>query len=152
MKTTNWNTRNGIPFYKGIFSAPESFDRIFGDLLESSGVEISYGKFSAINVIESEHEYTIECMIPGFEKDEIKINMEEAGLLNVSAEKKAGVSAIEKNYTKREFKAEKFSRSFNLPDNINNEGIEAEYKNGVLHINLPKMTAEKRTNKEISIK
>jgi HSP20 family protein len=151
MSTTNGKTRNGYPFYQGIFNAPSTFNKVFGELLEGSGVEFSYGKFPAVNIAENQEKFIIETIVPGFEKEEIKISLEN-GNLKISGEKKTVSNSENENYSKREFKVDKFTRSFVIPENINSEAIEAEYKNGVLYLNLPKLTVNKESNIEISIK
>lgn len=151
MSTINWKTRNGNPFYNGVFNTPATFNKMFGELLEGSGVEIEYGKFPAVNISETIEKFVVECVVPGFEKEEIKINLE-GKKLKISGEKNEEASTETLSYSKREFKAEKFTRIFSIPENISTDTIDAEYKNGVLYLTLPKISNEKGSNKVINIK
>jgi HSP20 family protein len=150
MNTSNCNPKNGHRLYNGFLKTPVSFDKLFGDLMTGSGVEFSYGKFPSVNVSEDEQKFTLELIVPGFEKEEIKISLDD-NKLNVTGEKKQAEDAEVKNYTRREFKAEKFDRAFTMPENINAEAIKAEFKSGILFIELPKQSAEKKESKSIVI-
>jgi HSP20 family protein len=95
----------------------------------------------AVNILEDEKTYHLSFNAPGFEKEDFKVNIEN-NLLTVSAEHKAEVNETEKNYTRVEFRYGSFSRSFRLPkDKVNEEGIQASYKNGILSVALPKREA-----------
>jgi HSP20 family protein len=59
-------------------------------------------------------------------------------MLNISAEREEESMEEDKNYRRKEFSYDSFSRSFTLPDNSLPEKINAKYENGVLHISLPK--------------
>ena len=151
MKTTNWNLNNGKSTIGGYYQLPTAFDKIFNEMLETTGVEASYRKYPLTNISETPTQFKLECLLPGFEKDEIKIFIEN-NQLNISSEMKSESLSEEENYKRKEFKKEMFSRRFNLPEQVNKETIEAEYRNGVLQILLPKISSEIKANKEITIK
>ena len=58
---------------------------------------------------------------------------------------------VNEGYTRKEFSYNSFSRNFTLPENINEEAIKAEYKNGILVVELPKLAEAKKAVKEISV-
>lgn len=100
-------------------------------------------------VNESEKEYIISADLPGMEKKEIDISVQE-NILKVSGERK---SAFEKNPNQySEIGFGKFNRTFNLPENVNEESIKAQFKNGVLTLNIPKTEPIKPEIKTITIK
>ena len=90
-----------------------------------------------VNVEETENEYLIYAELPGMEKKDINISIEDS-VLSISGEKKSESKTEEKNFHRFERSYGKFYRSFELPHSIDRENIDASYKNGVLHISLPK--------------
>ncbi|MDP4264860.1 MAG: Hsp20/alpha crystallin family protein [Bacteroidota bacterium] len=110
--------------------------------------------FAPVNIKESEKNYSIEVIAPGFDKTDFKVNLDQ-DTLTISAEKKSetkndsdqeGEKEIRKEYEYRSFQ-----RSFTLDEKIDAAGIEAKYVNGVLTLNLPKKAEVKTASKEISI-
>lgn len=89
------------------------------------------------NIIENGKDYEIELAVPGLERKDFKVEVENNTLI-VSAEKEEEKKTEEKNYRSREFSYNSFYRSFSLPDNLKLDNINAEYHNGVLKITLPK--------------
>ena len=96
------------------------------------------------NIIENGKDYEIELAVPGLERKDIKVEIENDTLI-VTAEKEEEKKTEEKNYRSREFSYNSFCRSFSLPNNLKVDNINAEYHNGVLKITLPKkeVTASK---------
>lgn len=103
----------------------------------------------ATNVMENEQAYRIEMMVPGYSKKDIRINIEK-NMLTVSSELQTGTEEGNITYTRREFVNSDFSRSFELPETINQDGIKADYRNGILTLTLPKKE-EVKIRKEIQI-
>jgi HSP20 family protein len=105
--------------------------------------------YPVVNVEETENEYLISAELPGMEKKDIHISLEN-NMLAISGEKKSESKSDEKNYHRLERTYGKFYRSFELPHSIDRENIDASYKNGVLNISLPK--AEEAKPKQIEVK
>lgn len=131
-----------------------NFEPLFKNLFDLGVDALSENtKFPAVNIAESEKEYNLEFALAGYQKEDLKINLEH-DTLTVSAkiENKATPepSAVEtKKYTRREYAAKSFSRSFYLPEQVKEKDIQAKYENGILHLTLPK--AVKAKAKEITI-
>lgn len=104
----------------------------------------------AVNIRDEEGSYELEMSAPGFKKEDFKITSED-GLLTISAETKNEYEEDNRNYTKREFSCSSFSRSFSLPDNIEEDQVKANYVNGLLNISLKKTPRSLHTKKEISV-
>lgn len=122
------------------------FDTFFND----NGLRKSFSsKTPSVNIAEKDNGYEIELATPGLKKDDFNISIEK-NILTVSAETKEEKEVEEKKYNKREFNYTSFSRSFTLPENINEETIDAKYDNGVLSISLTKKE-EVDTRKSIKI-
>jgi len=119
-------------FFSTGFFGP-SFEKSFFD----GGI-----KFPPANIIENSHEYRIDLQVPGLKKDVLKVSVEKR-ILIISCDKKDEKKPDE-IFKERAFSHSYFSRSFFLPDNIDEDKISATCENGILKIILPK--------KEISIK
>lgn len=107
----------------------------------------------SVNVSESDHDYKISLAAPGLSKEDFKVNIE-GDLITISAEKTTRKEEKEDKYTRKEYNYTSFSRTFNLPENIKAEKIDARYENGELMIYLPKQVIEHKasTLKKIEIK
>lgn len=116
-------------------------DRLFSpSILDFEGGLLDRSSAIAIpdaNITENDKEYSIELAAPGLEKKDFKVEIQD-GILTISAEKKEEKTEEDKNYRRREFSYDSFSRSFTLPDNSMSDKIDAKYANGVLHLTLPK--------------
>ena len=88
-----------------------------------------------VDINESDKEFLITIEVPQVEKDDIKVQVQN-GMLNISGERKY------ENEDKKAHRIERFygnfQRSFKLPDNVKEEKIHADHKNGVLYLRLPK--------------
>ncbi len=104
----------------------------------------------AVNVKEDDKAFNIEMAVPGFEKKDIKIEVEE-DVLNISSELKEEKKEEKDNFTRREFNYSSFKRSFNLPEDVEAGKIEAKQENGILSINIPKKEVIPALKKMIKI-
>lgn len=91
----------------------------------------------SVNINETEKEFKLEMAAPGLERKDFKVQVDN-GVLSISSEKKQESKEEKKNYTRREYSYNSFSRSFVLPDNCLPDNIDAKYENGILHISVPK--------------
>jgi HSP20 family protein len=117
-------------FDTGRFLSPRLFD--FG----SDAFDFA-NRVPSVNITENEKEFKIEMAAPGLERKDFKVEVEN-GVLCISSEKEKESKEEKKNYTRREYSYNSFSRSFTLPDNSSPDKIDAKYENGVLNITLPK--------------
>jgi HSP20 family protein len=90
-----------------------------------------------VNIIESDEAYVMHMSVPGFEKSDFVIGLENEEL-SVSAEVKSEEGQEELNFTRKEFTHGSFKRTFVLPDTIEDSAIDANYTNGILAIRIPK--------------
>lgn len=90
------------------------------------------------NIKENEKDYEMELELPGFDKKDIKISLDN-GYLTVSAAKKAEEG---KKYLRREI-SESVSRSYYVGSSVTKEQIKAKYDNGILRLNVPKDAPER---------
>ena len=106
--------------------------------------------FAPVNIRETDKNYSIDVVAPGYEKSDFKVNLEQ-DVLTISAEKKEETKNEGEKEIRREYTYRSFKRSFTLDEKIDVEGIEAKYVNGILTLNLPKKEEVKVTSKVISI-
>ena len=125
------------------------FNNAFDSLLK---MDYNYGEVTpSVNVTENDQEFTMEYLVPGFKKEEIKIALEQ-NVLTVKAERKSESTDEQKRYTRKEFSFNSYKRSFTLPESIDAEKLTAKHEHGILSIVIPKKTEDKTvTSKEIEI-
>ena len=104
----------------------------------------------AVDVKESDNSFTLTADIPGLTKKEVKVNITD-GILSISGERKFEDEKESGNYHYRERRYGSFSRTFNLPETVNEEDISASFKNGILSIELPKHEVVLPKEREIKI-
>ena len=121
---------------------PSIFNDFFADPWVPSKIA---GTAPAINVSEDDKEYKVEVAAPGMTKDDFKINVANDELV-IAMEKKGDSKDEdkEKKYLRREFSYSKFEQHLTLPDNVERENISAGMNDGVLTIDIPKMTEEEK--------
>ena len=87
-----------------------------------------------VNIIEDDNGYKIELAVPGFEKNDFNIEVDD-DVISISLEKEIDATTT---YNKREFNFGSFKRAFNLPESAHSAKISANYKSGILNILIPK--------------
>lgn len=142
MKLVKWNND---PVF------PDLFSRIFTDDFDNYFGKRNCGMMPAANVTEKEDAFLIEFAVPGMQKEDFKVHVEN-NVLSVSSEKEVSKEEKERNYTRREFAYGSFTRSFTLPKTVDMERIDATYENGILKVSLPKKEeAKTQLSREIKI-
>jgi len=105
----------------------------------------------AVNIREDEKKYNLELAVPGMEKKDLKIDINE-DVLTISSESRQETEENKDGYKRKEFSYSSFCRSFYIPENVNRDSIEANYKDGILTISLPKQEEEKsKITRQITI-
>jgi HSP20 family protein len=104
----------------------------------------------AVNIMDAKNHYEVEVAVPGFKKDDFKVTTEN-GLLTISAETSSEKNEEKDNYTRREFSRSSFTRTFSLPDDVQDEDINAKYRDGLLTIDLKKSGKTATTKKEVKV-
>jgi HSP20 family protein len=106
----------------------------------------------AVNVNESDSKFEIEVAAPGLTKKDFNITVDN-GVLTISSEREEEKEDKKKDYTRREFSYSAFSRSFTMPENVNQEDIKASYEDGILRLHVAKKDLEKiKSRKAIEVK
>lgn len=122
---------------------PSIFTDFFNDYFTGDlSPRTANASIPAVNIHEGENDFALELAVPGMQKSDFNIEVEN-GVLTVSAEKKFEKSEEDKNYTRKEFSYSSFKRSFTMPDSVSPDNISAKYENGVLSLALPKKEESK---------
>jgi len=129
---------------------------IFEDLFAENRLDVpNYENFRIppVNIRENLSTFDIELAVPGFSKENFSIEVEN-DLLKVTGESSREEStedATETTFTRREFGYKSFIRTFNLPETVDVEQIDASYEAGVLKIKLPKKEEHKKLKRMVEI-
>ena len=133
--------------------------RLLDQFLENDFIDFSNRNFSdtnttlpAVNVKEKKDGFEIEMSAPGLKKEDFNVELNN-NVLTISCEKKEEEETKDEDgrYTRREFMYQSFSRSFNLPDTIDPEKIDAKYEDGILKLIVPKVEKVLPNSKRIEI-
>ena len=129
---------------------------IFNDFFDNEWMTRANATAPAINVIESEKDYKVEVAAPGMTKEDFNVRIDEDNNLVITMEKKIEnkEEKKEQRYLRREFSYSKFQQTMILPDDVDKEKIAAGVDNGVLTIDLPKISIEeiKKAQRTIEIR
>ncbi|HET6245217.1 MAG: Hsp20/alpha crystallin family protein [Bacteroidetes bacterium] len=111
---------------------------LFDEFLRNEFLTRETGFVPGVNISEDNENFFVEVAVPGYTKEDIKVEMNNH-ILTISAEKKEEeVMEVEKTFTRREFSYGSFSRTLALPETVREEKIKAKYENGILRFVLPK--------------
>ena len=152
-----FNTRN-FPFPdRDEFLTP--FDKMFDNMVENQfpeiidqvGVKPYQGTaYPKVNVYEYDDKVGIVAEIPGLDKKQLNVEVEE-GVLTISGDKHGVWEEEGAKVLRRELKASSFKRSFTLGELLDGESIKANFKDGVLSIEIPKMEPAKPQRHSVKI-
>jgi HSP20 family protein len=135
------------------FNTSPSLRTVFENLWGSDLIEdemFKKAKLPAVNVKETDKSYDIEVAVPGMKKEDFNIAVENK-VLTISADIKEEKEEKDDKYTRREFVSSSFKRSFSLPENVDENNIQAHYENGILKVTVPKVQEQKPEKKTISL-
>ncbi|MFP3983532.1 MAG: Hsp20/alpha crystallin family protein, partial [Desulfurivibrionaceae bacterium] len=104
-----------------------------------------------LDVSETDQAIEVVADLPGMNKEDIKVSMEN-NILTIQGERKEEEKKEDKNYHYVERKTGSFYRSFQVPAEIDEDNIEATFKDGVLYLTLPKTEEAKKKVSNIEIK
>lgn len=122
------------------------FETLFNNMFGNWGIKNS--NIPSVDVFEDEKAYYVEAELAGYNEEDVNVHIEKH-VLHISSEK--STSKEGKKFIIRERSFMKFDRSFSLPESVDESGISAEFKNGVLTVTLPKKPIEKPKRIEVKI-
>ena len=154
-----------LMFHTGNFPFPDRdefltpFDKIFDTMMDTQFPEINQQvgvkpfegtAYPKVNVYEYEDKIGIVAEIPGLDKKQLNIEVEN-GVLTVSGDKHGVWEEEGAKVLRRELKASSFKRSFELGELLDGDNIKANFKDGVLSVSIPKVEPEKPKKHTVKI-
>lgn len=126
-------------------------DDVFDDFMFPT-VKDDFGKMKC-DIYEKDGAYHLEMDVPGFDKKDVQIEVDDNDYLTITAEKNTEDSEedADKNYIRKERNYGKYQRAFYV-GGIDKDNIQANFENGILKITMPKKEEEKSSKKTIEIK
>lgn len=112
-------------------------ERFFNDSLFDNSFDGEMAFAPKVDILESDKDFELHFAVPGFEKDNFEIKVDN-NTLTVSGERKFEEEKSGKTFKSVQTSYGSFNRSFTLPDNVNADKIDAKYNNGMLEIVIPK--------------
>lgn len=131
------------------FGSVVNNDSVFSDFFNESFPVANPGFEPRVDVRENDKNFVITAELPGLAKDDFKITVENNTLV-LEGEKKVEKEDVGENTYRSERSQGKFHRAFRLTDSVDSGKIKADYKNGILEIEIPK--TEKAKPKQIEVK
>src|SRR5579872_1347633 len=104
----------------------------------------------AVDIYETENELVLKADLPDMNEKDLDVRVEN-NMLTIRGERKFEQKVNEDNYLRIERTYGSFSRSFSLPNTVNTEAIKADYKNGVLTVQLPKRAESKPKQVKVNV-
>ena len=142
---TRWD-----PFHN-LSTLQEQVNRLFEGSLPSRSDQSALTTWApAVDIYETENELVLKADLPDVNEKDLDIRIE-SNILTIKGERKFEEKVKEDNYLRVERTYGSFSRSFSLPSTVDNGSIKAEYKNGVLTVELPKRAESKPRSVKINV-
>lgn len=127
------------------------FSDLMRDFFGNEGYCDDYNAIPEANISEDENKYQIELAVPGLEKKDIKVEIDK-DILKVHHESSEKKENENHRYSRREFRYNGFTRTFIIPESVDDSKLKAKYENGILILELPKkQKSEVEQKREIRI-
>jgi HSP20 family protein len=142
---TRFNTCHGLS------GLQEQVNRLFDTSFAGRGDNSALTTWApAVDIYETENELVVKSDLPDVDEKDLDVRIEN-NTLTIRGERKFEKKVAEENYLRVERTYGSFSRSFSLPSTVNSEAIKAEYKNGVLTVELPKRAESKPKQIKVNV-
>ena len=135
-----------IPFERSDNNIFDLFDNFQKQFFRNSNATLP--AFRA-DIRDLDDKFVLEAELPGFHKEDISLDLKE-GILTIKAEHKEAQEQKQGEYIRRERRTGSFARSFDV-SGIDESGISAAYKNGILEVTLPKQAPVVPESRQVAI-
>ena len=136
--------------FRGATALQDQVNRLFNDVLERTGEESSLTAWApSVDIVEDDKEWVVKADLPEVKKEDVKITLED-GMLTITGDRKFEKEENGRKYHRVERGYGTFMRSFTLPDDADFNKVNAEFKNGLLTVHVPK--SEHAKPKQIEVK
>ncbi len=146
MNLVKWSPWREMPVLQNRFNRlfDDPFFRV-GQMDDDAGMGLWN---PAVDLYEKDEHFMIKAELPGVDKKDIQIDLQDR-ILTLSGERTYDNEVKEENYYRRERSYGKFQRAFTLPADVDSDKIKAEFKDGVLQIEVPK--PEEKKAKQVTV-
>lgn len=148
---------NSDSIFDSLRHMQREMDSVFNNFLSTGGslpASSRQGKLSfapSLDIAETEKSYHLTMELPGVSEKDVEITITD-GVLTVRGEKKSEEKQEDKNWHRVERFYGSFQRSVSLPQEVDEDHIEARFKNGVLELEVPKSTQKREKTRRIEVK
>jgi HSP20 family protein len=137
--------------FRNVSSLQEQVNRLFESTFPARADDSALTSWApTVDIYETENELVLKADLPEINEKDLDVRVEN-NMLTIRGERKFEQQVKEDNYLRIERAYGSFSRSFSLPNTVNTEAIKAEYKNGVLKVELPKRAESKPKQVKITV-
>lgn len=148
---THWEPFPNWEPFRGVGSLQREMNRLFDQFLPSGDGEIRSLTFvPSAEMEETNDAIHLKLEVPGMEAKDLDVEVTE-GAIAIKGERKSESKTEEKGVVRSEFHYGKFERRIPLPAHIQTDKVQAECKNGVLNLTLPKVESEQRKAVKVNI-
>jgi HSP20 family protein len=136
--------------FRRVSTLQDQINRLFDGAFDRSSDEANLTLWApAVDIVETDHNLVVRADLPDIKPEELDIRVAN-NVLTIRGERKFEKKENESNYLRVERSYGAFGRSFSLANTVNAEAIQADYKNGVLTLNIPKR--EEAKPKQIKVR
>lgn len=130
----------------------DSFRKEFEESFGITGDWLAEGvRQPVVDLVDTEKEYVVRAELPGISKEDLSIEVAD-NVVEIKAERKEEAEQKEKGYLRKERHYSKFVRRLPLPEEVAADQADAELKDGVLTLKLPKVAPPERPSKKVKIR
>jgi len=137
--------------FRELHSLQDEMTRLFAGVAPRSGNrdEVSFGAWNPnVDIFEDKDKLVLEAELPGMKRDDFELSVEN-NVITLKGERRFEKKTDDDNYHRVERSYGAFTRSFTLPQTVSSEGAEAEFKDGILRVSLPKREETKARKIEV---
>lgn len=134
--------------FRGLFDIQDEMNRLFNDFFGSGELPEAADFVPGLDISETKNEIKVKVDLPGLTEKDVEVNLS-GDILSIKGERKEETEEKEENYYRKERVYGTFLRQIQIPKKIKTDQVKAKFKNGVLHVTLPK--AEEALEKGIKV-
>jgi HSP20 family protein len=146
-------------YFGPLSSFYQDMDRVFDQAFRNFGLPIMFGSngmqemmfMPKVDISSTDNAYTIEVEVPGMDEEDIRLEVTRDGELCICGEKRLENDKQEKDFHRVERSYGSFSRTLSLPEDVDQENIEASFNNGVLTITAPRLEGQAAQPRRIEV-
>jgi HSP20 family protein len=138
--------------FRELEDVSERLNRVFGRSIvagESKDAMTTFDWAPSVDVLETNEDFQVKAELPDVKKEDVKVSVD-GGVLRIQGERKQEKEEKGKKWHRVERSYGSFLRTFTLPENIDDAKVQADFKDGVLSVRLPK--SEKAKPKSVEVK